>query len=87
MSWQDVANGLFEVLGGFAIWPSILKAIKNKSIASTHWMTVFFFYFWGCWNLYYYPHLDQWASFAGGVWITITNLCWIIVCVKYARTD
>lgn len=85
--WPDLVNGLFELLGGFAIWPSIVKAWRNKSIASTHWATVIFFFLWGVWNLFYYPHLGQWLSFAGGIWITFTNICWIGVCWKYGRNQ
>jgi hypothetical protein len=35
------------------------------------------------WNLYYYPHLDQWWSFAGGLVIVAANVLWIGLMVYY----
>jgi hypothetical protein len=37
----------------------------------------------GFWNLFYYPHLDQWLSFAGGVLIVLANTVWIAMAVHY----
>ena len=38
---------------------------------------------WGVWNMYYYPHLGQWASFAGGVVINSANVTWVVLAFRY----
>jgi hypothetical protein len=44
-----------------------------------------FFAAWGLWNLYYYPHLGQWASWAGGVAVVTTNTAYVAGMIYYAR--
>lgn len=79
----DIFNGAFELLGGIfvlnhcrAVWKD--KAVKGVSILSTA-----FFSAWGVWNLYYYPSLDQWWSFAGGLAIVGANVLWIALLLRY----
>jgi hypothetical protein len=76
ISWPDVINGLFEMSGGFFIWQSVVKLHREKLVRGVSWKPVAFFSTWGFWNLFYYPHLDQWLSFAGGCGITLTNTIW-----------
>jgi hypothetical protein len=33
--------------------------------------------------LYYYPHLNQWASFYGGLFMVIGNTIWILQVIWY----
>lgn len=47
----DLINGLFECFGGFFIFLSILKIIKEKEVKGIHWGTVSFFVSWGWWNM------------------------------------
>jgi len=44
-----------------------------------------FFTSWGMWNLFYYPHLGQWYSFAGGVFIVSVNTFWLGQIIYYRR--
>lgn len=48
-----------------------------------HWAPIIFFWAWGMWNLYYYPSLDQWWSFAGGLWIVFANGVWMCQILYY----
>ncbi len=85
MDYPDLINGLFEALGAVAILGHVRRVFKDKAVAGVAiWSTVFFAA-WGFWNLYYYPQLGQWASFAGGVAIVLGNCLWIAGLVYYTR--
>lgn len=86
-SWPDIVNGLFEFSGGFFIAASIWKVLADKQVKGVHWLHVGFFAAWGLWNLFYYPHLGQWWSFAGGVLIVTTNLIYVALLLYYSRPE
>jgi len=73
----DLINGLFELCGGFFILFSVVKLYRDKIVKGVSWVHVAFFSSWGFWNLFYYPHLDQWLSFYGGLWIVTVNCIWL----------
>ena len=83
----DFINGLFECVAGFMILLHVLQLHKDKQVRGLHVVPVVFFTAWGFWNLYYYPHLDQWWSFAGGVFIVITNVIWCLQIRYYLRQE
>lgn len=85
MTAPDLVNGTFETLGGFTIWLNVWAMYKDKGYAGSRWPYIAFFASWGYWNLYYYPHLHQWISFAGGCNIVIANTVLLIVMLKYGR--
>jgi hypothetical protein len=84
-SLPDLINGGFELLGGVFIALSIRKVLRDRAVAGISWLHVGFFTAWGFWNLFYYPHLDQWFSFAGGVLIVITNTVYLALLLYYSR--
>ena len=85
MSGPDLINGAFELLGALAICGHIRRLWVDKDVKGVSlWATVFFTS-WGFWNLYYYPYLDQWASFAGGVAIVLGNMVWISGMIYYSK--
>jgi len=79
----DWINGTFEFLGAGFIYLSIRKVLKDKIVHGINWLTVAFFAAWGIWNLYYYPFLDQWWSFSGGIALVIVNIMWIVLLIHY----
>lgn len=83
MTPQDFINGSFEVCGGFFILLSIYKLHKEKKVRGVHWAPVLFFTAWGIWNIYYYPHLGQWISFLGGLFIALMNMTWLTQLIYY----
>ena len=80
----DIINGCFEGAGGFFIVLSVRKLYREKLVRGVSWMPVAFFSAWGYWNLFYYPALDQWISFAGGVSITVVNTIWLAQIAYYS---
>lgn len=81
----DFINGSFELLGTFAILGHVRQLWKDKNVAGVSIPATVFFASWGFWNLYYYPHLGQWWSFAGGIGIVLANILWISGMVYYSR--
>lgn len=73
---NDDINGAFEFLGGIALWGNVWRLWKDKKVSGVNWQATFFFMSWGVWNCFYYPSLDQWASFLGGLFICSANLAW-----------
>ncbi|MFI5397629.1 MAG: hypothetical protein ACHQ9S_18990 [Candidatus Binatia bacterium] len=85
MSTPDLINGLFELVGGFALWANVKRIRADKQCRRVNWQVTLFFTSWGFWNLFYYPSLNQWASFTGGLNIVAANFVWLGYAVKYRR--
>ncbi len=85
MSYPDLINGSFELIGAPFILLSIIRLHKDKQVLGINWAHPGFFTAWGLWNLYYYPHLGQWYSFIGGVAIVIVNAVWVAQMLYYSR--
>ncbi len=79
----DIANGLFEFFGGLVVWLNVRRLVRDRGYAGVNWMVAAFFSCWGFWNLYYYPSLGQWWSFAGGLAIVSANTVWLVMALRY----
>lgn len=82
MLLPDFVNGLFEFAGGVGAWMNVRQIRKDQMVRGISGF-VWVFTLWGFWNLFYYPSLDQWASFAGGVVIVAGNSLWLYHVWKY----
>ena len=83
----DLVNGLFEFGGSLLIWRSIYLLHRQKLVRGVSVLPVSFFALWGYWNLYYYPSLDQWLSFTGGLSIVLANTLWVFQMGYYLRRE
>jgi hypothetical protein len=81
----DIVNGLFEFLGGASVWMHVRAIMRDKKSRGVSPFATAFFTLWGFWNLYYYPHLAQWASFVGGLVIVGGNGVWLYFMWKYRK--
>jgi len=79
----DVFNGLFEFIGGCFLCLNIKNLYKDKVLRGVSWLPTVFMSSWGAWNLYYYPSLNQWWSFYGGLWIVTVNTVWLGMILYY----
>ena len=79
----DLFNGLFELVGGVLIWLHTKVLLKDKCVRGVSLLPFFFFTSWGFWNLYYYPSLDQWWSFYGGLFVVVANATWTVLALYY----
>lgn len=82
----DLINGLFELLGGIAVWANVRVILRDRHYAGFSPWTTVFFSGWGLWNCFYYPHLGQWWSFAGGLFICTGNFVYILCLYIFAPT-
>jgi hypothetical protein len=85
--WQDSINGLFELLGGIFVLLNCIKLYRDKKVRGVSFFAMTYFVLWGYWNIYYYPHLEQWISFAGGLTIVAMNTLWIAMGFYYIRKE
>jgi len=80
---SDTVNGGFEAIGGICIWLNVKRLMRDKSVRGVDWRVTAFFWAWGIWNLFFYPSLNQWASFTGGLVIVAGNFAWLWLAIKY----
>lgn len=85
MTIQDLINGAYEMLCGFAILLHVRTLYKDKKVHGVNWIATSFMASWGIWNLYYYPHLGQWMSFYGGLFIVVANAIWLGMMIYYLK--
>jgi hypothetical protein len=81
----DILNAGFEFFGAVAVAASVRKAWRARSVVGVDWKTPAFFWSWGVFNLFYYPHLDQWASTVAGACVLLANTAWLGVVITYGR--
>ena len=81
----DLINGSFEALGSILLWKNVWRLHRDKQIRGVNISPVAFFFAWGCWNLAYYPYLNQWFSFLGGISVMVANGVWVCQAVYYSR--
>ena len=79
----DHINGIFEFFGGWFIIISIVKLIKEKTVAGVSWLHISFFTVWGAWNIYFYPAYGLWWSFIGGLWLVAMNTLYVGLLLYY----
>ncbi len=83
MTWPDIVNGAFECLAALFLLLNLRRLSRDKCTRGISITAVVFFSMWGGWNLYYYPYLDQWVSFVGGIAVVLVNSAWVCLAVWY----
>jgi hypothetical protein len=73
----DLINGLLEAVGAYLVFLNVRQLHRDKVLMGVRWEPMLFFTGWGFWNCYYYPSLEQWASFTGGALLALVNLVWL----------
>jgi hypothetical protein len=79
----DLINGTFELVGGILCWLNVQRLRKDRRVQGVDWRVSAFFSAWGLWNLFFYPSLHQWASFAGGILLVLANTTWVALALRY----
>jgi uncharacterized membrane protein YfcA len=87
MSWPDLVNATFEISGCFFVSLSIFTLFKEKQVRGISVFMILFFTSWGYWNLYYYHHLNQLASWIGGIAVTTANSTYLGMIIYYRRKE
>lgn len=79
----DLINGSFEFLAGFFVLGHCFRLYRDKKVRGVSITAFIFFTLWGYWNLFYYPHLNQWWSFFGGLSIVTVNTIYDVMLIYY----
>lgn len=87
MPLPDLVNGLFELLSSGAVWFNTTRLLRDREVKGYSVGATTFFTLWGIWNLYYYPHLGQLLSLAGGVSMVIANVVNVALTIHYIRKN
>jgi hypothetical protein len=82
---SDAINGLFELIGGVLICLSIRQLNIDKQVKGVSILPTTFFASWGLWNIWFYPSLGCWFSFAGGLVVVTANIIWVGQMIYYSR--
>jgi hypothetical protein len=82
----DLINGCFEAVGGCTGFMNCWRLYKDKQVKGVIWQFNLFYITWGCYNLYFYPHLHQIFSFFGGLLICIGNALWVALVIHYRKS-
>lgn len=81
----DLINGLFEFGGSVLLWMNVRQLMRDRGHRGVYVPATAFFAVWGLWNLYYYPNLGQWLSFAGGCSIVVANITAVVLMLRFGR--
>lgn len=81
---NDMINCAFQLVGAALFSTNIRAILREKTLEGIRWQPQAFFSAWGFWNLWYYPSLDQWFSFAGGAILVAVNVTWVVLAVYYS---
>lgn len=85
MNTPDQINSLFLSSGAILGLLNVRRVLEDKKIEGVSlWPTVLFTS-WGVWDLYYFPHLEQWFSLVGSVLAVIVNISWLSLALYYRK--
>jgi hypothetical protein len=76
----DMVNELFEFVGGLFLCLNCWRIHKDKQLKGVSFWSVFFF---TSWNLFFYPSMEAYYSFYGGILIALANTVWIGLVIYY----
>jgi len=84
---NDIINAIFELGGGILLLWNVIGLHKDKQIKGVRIIPTSFFMIWGYWNLYFYPSVNCWYSFVGGLIIVLMNTIWVSQMIYYRRKN
>lgn len=87
MTFSDIGNALFELLGAALQWINVLKLLRDKRVQDVYWPVTAFFAGWGMWNIYFYAAVGTPASSVAAVFMTLANVAWVVLAIRYRRND
>lgn len=85
--FDDAINGGFEAFAAMMVLNHCRVLYQEKMVRGVSVLSAFFFMGWGVWNMYYYPTLSQTLSFYGGVLVTVANVVYVGMLVRYRRRE
>ena len=84
MNTFDLINGSFEAVAALFTLNHCRVLLRDRAVAGVSIASMAFFTLWGVWNLWFYPHLGQAWSFAGGVLLVIANAIYVALLCRFS---
>lgn len=81
----DNINAVFELGGALVTLLSVHRILKDRAVRGFDWRVIGFFTAWGAWNLFYYPHLEQWVSTAAAVALVVVNFTYLVLILRFRK--
>lgn len=85
--YWDYGNAFFEIVGSVLIWLNVRRLYIDKEVKGYDWRVTMFWTAWGVFNMFFYPAMGLWVSFAGGVSIVIANAVWVTMVLHYRKAN
>lgn len=83
---DDQVNALFQLGAMISVLNHCRLMWRSKEANGVSILSTLFFASYGIWNLWFYPGLEQWFSFAAAIGATAANLFWIFTIWYIRRT-
>lgn len=83
IEYWDWGNAFFEGIGSILTWLNVRRLYIDKEVKGLQWQVTGFWTAWGVFNLFFYPAMDLWLSFWGGVSIVTANAVWVCMVLHY----
>lgn len=84
MNTFDLINGSFEAVAALFTLNHCRVLLRDRAVAGVSIASMAFFTLWGVWNLWFYPHLGQTWSFAGGVLLVAANAVYVALLFRFS---
>lgn len=85
MILADLVNAAFEFLAAVFILNHTRAMLKSGQAYGVSLLSTAFFAAWGAWNIFYYPHIGQTASFYAGILVFFANIIWVSTIIYIRR--
>lgn len=73
----DSINALFEASASIFILLHVRRVWQDRLVRGVSVPAIGFFFLWGLWNIFYYPSIDQFYSFLGGLAVVAANFAYV----------
>lgn len=73
----DHLNALFELVGAGFLMLNVRRLLQDREVKGVSAWPAVFWSVWGFWNLYFYPAVGQFWSFAAGLLVAAANATWL----------
>lgn len=81
----DKINGLFEAVGAVLLLLNCYRIHADKELKGISIVPFLFYLAWGFWNLFFYPSVEAYWSFAGGIAVVGVNAVYCGMIFYYQR--
>lgn len=81
----DRINAAFELAAAVILWLNVHRLWKDRELRGVSVLPTCLYFVWCLWNLYYYAHLGQWASWYAGFGVGLANLAWVVLALWFRR--